>query len=116
MQPVACDQDLRDAIYLGLRRRLSELDIVWIRDVGRATLPDWDLLGWAAAEGRMLLTQDKRTMPVNVAGRLRAGLTVPRVVLIPQAVAVRVAIEDVAYLLSVATDADWDGHVIWLPV
>ena len=46
----------------GLMLRLPQLDIVSVRHVGLAGLPDPTLLKWAAREDRAILTHDRRTM------------------------------------------------------
>ena len=115
MQPVATDQDFREQIVRGLRSRVS-IDLVRLIDVGRAQDADWDVLGWAAEEGRVLLTHDARTMTAHLNSRLRAGLAAPRVILVPQNFPIGRAIDEIVYILSVATDEDWDGYVLRLPL
>ncbi|MEG4913169.1 DUF5615 family PIN-like protein [Microcoleus sp. B13-B4] len=43
-------------------RRLPELDIVRVQDVGLIHTDDPDILEWAANEGRILLTPDVATI------------------------------------------------------
>jgi predicted nuclease of predicted toxin-antitoxin system len=62
----AADQNFDARNIAGLLRRMPDLEIVHIRDVGLAEAPDPSVLTWVAAEGRVLLTHDRAT-PVGVA-------------------------------------------------
>ena len=70
-------------ILRGLRRRLPNLDVVRALDVGLAGVADPDLLEWAAAADRILLTHDVNTVPGFAYDRVRAGLPMPGVFLVP---------------------------------
>jgi predicted nuclease of predicted toxin-antitoxin system len=62
MFKLAADASLDGPLYRALRRRLPDLDIVHVQDVGLRTASDPDILEWSAREGRVLLTHDRRTM------------------------------------------------------
>src|SRR5437899_3151612 len=57
------DENFDGDILRGLLRRLPDLDVVRVQDVGLAGTPDPDLLAWAAGEERILLTHDRATVP-----------------------------------------------------
>lgn len=57
------DHNFNGRILRGLRRRIPNLDVVCALDVGLASVGDPDLLEWAAAEDRLLLTHDVNTVP-----------------------------------------------------
>ena len=46
-------------IVRGLLRRMPNLDVVRVQDVGLVQTPDPNILVWAAAEERILLTHDR---------------------------------------------------------
>lgn len=56
------DENFNGAILRGLVRRLPELDIVRVQDIGLIHTDDPDILEWAANEGRILLTHDVATI------------------------------------------------------
>ena len=58
----AADENFNHTITRGLLRRQPDLDIVRAQDVGLAGAKDEVVLEWAASEGRVLLTQDARTI------------------------------------------------------
>lgn len=81
-----------------------------------AEAPDRDVLLFAAAESRVVLTHDVSTMPDEVYALAAAGQPVPRVAVVSQAMAVGTAVEQLAILLSASTDKDWEQLLIWLPL
>jgi predicted nuclease of predicted toxin-antitoxin system len=56
------DENFNGAILRGLVRRLPELDIVRVQDVGLIHTDDPDILEWAANQRRILLTHDVATL------------------------------------------------------
>jgi predicted nuclease of predicted toxin-antitoxin system len=69
------DQNFNAHIVDGLTRRDSSLDLIHIRDVGLATALDPAVLEWAALQGRVLLTHDRRTIPGFAYARVASGPT-----------------------------------------
>ena len=82
MLKLPSDENFDGDILRGLYRRCAELDIVRVQDVGLSATPDPDILAWAAAEGRILLTHDRDTMPNFAYDRVRAGQPMPGVFLV----------------------------------
>jgi hypothetical protein len=70
---LVADQNFNEHILNGLSRRVQALDIVRVRDVGLTGAEDRAILEWAAREGRVLLTHDRRTIPGFAYERVRAG-------------------------------------------
>lgn len=68
------DENFNGAILRGLVRRLPELDIVRVQDVGLIHTDDPDILEWAANEGRILLTHDVATITMYAYDRVDRGL------------------------------------------
>jgi hypothetical protein len=62
MLRLASDADVHGEIIRGLRRRLPEIDLVRAQDVLSEGTPDPEVLAWAAAENRVLITNDRNTM------------------------------------------------------
>jgi predicted nuclease of predicted toxin-antitoxin system len=51
--------------------RQPDLDIVRVQDVGLAGVGDPDILAWAAANDRIILTQDRATLPDYASNAVR---------------------------------------------
>lgn len=68
------DENVDVDIVLGLKRRVDDVDIVRVQDVGLRTQDDPAILPWAADEGRVLVSHDLRTVPDFAFERVVAGL------------------------------------------
>jgi predicted nuclease of predicted toxin-antitoxin system len=66
------DENFNRRIVTGLLRRIEDLDLVRVQDVGLAGGDDPTVLGWAAEHGRVLLTHDAATIPDCALARLAA--------------------------------------------
>ena len=62
MLRLASDADVHGDIIRGLYRRRPEIDLVRAQDVLPIGTPDADVLAWAVAQGRILITNDRNTM------------------------------------------------------
>jgi Domain of unknown function (DUF5615) len=81
MLRLASDADVHGEIVRGVHRRRPEIDLVRVQDTLSESVSDLEVLAWAAAEARALVTNDRNTM-VGFAYQLAAaGDLVPGVVL-----------------------------------
>jgi predicted nuclease of predicted toxin-antitoxin system len=71
------DQNFNEHIVDGLTRRDSALAALHVRDIGLAAAPDAEILEWAAQQGRILLTHDRKTIPSFAYERVAAGQPMP---------------------------------------
>jgi hypothetical protein len=110
------DENLDRAIVSGLLRRNVDIDFVRAQDIGLLGASDRVLLDWAAAEQRLVVTQDVNTLPGYAFERVRAGLPMPGVLEVPQRMAVGQAIEDLLLLVECSHDGEWEGRVLHLPL
>jgi predicted nuclease of predicted toxin-antitoxin system len=110
------DHNFNDHILTGFLALDTSIDVIRTSDVGLAQVPDEDLLEWAAAAGRVILTHDEHTMIGFAYNRVTAGTPMPGVVLVHQWAPVKRAIDDVLYLAQAGVPADFDGRVIHVPL
>ena len=110
------DENFNNDILHGLLRRRPELDIVRVQDVGLAEEDDPPILAWAAHEGRILLTQDVRTIPRYAHQRVRAGLPMPGVIEVSQSLPINQAIEEILLISECIREGEWEGQVHYLPL
>src|SRR5437588_12813378 len=68
------DEDVHGDIVHGLRRRQPTLDLVRVHDVGLLHTPDPTILEWAAQQGRVVVSVDKKTLAVAAWDRVARGL------------------------------------------
>ena len=92
------------------------LDLVRVQDTSLAAALDPDVLEFAASENRLLLTHDAQTMPGFAYDRVRAGKRMPGVIVCPQRLGIGDAIRDIALLVELSQDAEWDDQVVYLPL
>lgn len=109
------DEDLNDRIVRGLRRLEESIDIVCVREVGLTGKHDSEVLAWAAAENRVLLTHDAATMIRFAYLRISENLPMPGLVAISQFAAIGDVIDDIAVLAGASTEGEWAGQVIYVP-
>lgn len=110
------DEDFNALIVRGLVRRMPDLDIVGVKEVGLSAAEDPIVLEWATQAGRILLTHDVNTMLGFADARIRNGAHHMGVVKVPQSLGIGRAIEDLEYIAHVATPADLRNQFLHLPL
>ena len=110
------DEDFDNDILRRAVLRLPDLDIVRVQEVGLLGKSDPVVLEWAAREKRVLLTHDIRTMRRHAYTRLEAGLSMPGVFVVPQALPIAQAIAEVLLLAECSVEGEWEGQVRFLPL
>jgi predicted nuclease of predicted toxin-antitoxin system len=116
MLRLVSDADFNGRVYRALLLRDPSLDIVRAQDVGLRTAPDPDVLAWAAAEGRIVLTQDQATMPDFAWDRVRAGLPMPGVFVARDDVPIGLRVQEILIVALCSTQAEWENQVVYLPL
>jgi predicted nuclease of predicted toxin-antitoxin system len=109
------DADLDARVVRGLRGRAPEIDIRTAADTGLAGLRDSQVLQIAAQSGRVLVSQDRRTMPGHFR-RFVAGAKSPGVVLLRGGVSISAAVEELVLIWSASEAEDWVDRLIWIPL
>ncbi len=66
------DENIDSDLVLGVRRRVDDIDILRVQDVGLRTLGDLEILQWAADGGRIPISHDLKTIPGFAGDRLIA--------------------------------------------
>jgi len=110
------DENFKRQILIGLRRRAASVDAVRVQDAGLSGAEDPDILAWAAAERRVLLTHDAQTVPDFAYQRLREGVPMSGVVIVPDQMAIGRAIEDLVLMLEAGSQDDFEHQILYLPL
>lgn len=116
MLKLAADEDFNNRIVRGLLRRAPDIDLKRVQDAGLLAANDPSVLEWAAGEGRVLLTHDVTTMKRHAFARISAGLPMPGVFEIAQALPIGVAIDEILILVECSLESEWEGQVRFLPL
>jgi predicted nuclease of predicted toxin-antitoxin system len=110
------DENFNRKIVVGLQRRIEDLDLVRVQDVGLRTAEDPEVLEWAAEHGCVLLTHDSQTVPDFAHQRVIAEQPMAGVIIVPALMALASAIEDLELLVGASLDGEWDNQVNYLPL
>lgn len=112
----AADENFNNDIIRGLRRRRAQLDIVRVQDYGLSGADDPSVLAWCAAEQRVLLSHDVRTLAGYAYERAGRGLPQPGVFEVQRSLPMSRVIEDLIILAEASHDGEWEGQVRFLPI
>ncbi len=116
MLRLAADEDFNGRIVRGLRRREPGLGLVRVQDTEVFGAPDPEVLEWAAADSRVLLTHDVSTMTAFAYERVRKGQSMPGIVEVPQSLPIGQAIDDILLLAAASRAEEYEGQVLYLPL
>ena len=109
------DADLDGRVLRGLRRAAPEIDIRTAAEAGLAGCQDQDVLRIAAAEGRVLVSQDHRTMPGHFR-RFVGSAASPGVILLRGGISIATAIEEIVLIWSASEAEEWVNRLVWIPL
>lgn len=111
----AADENLNRHLLRGLLRRIPDLDIVRMQDVGLAGVDDPSILEWCAQESRLLVTHDVQTVTKYAYERASRGDPMPGVVEVAQTAPVGLVIEDLVLLARASELGEYEGQILHLP-
>jgi hypothetical protein len=116
MLRLASDADVHGDILRGLRRRLPQIDLVRVQDDLAEGTPDPDVLAWAAAQGRVLITNDRNTMIGFAYQRVASGAGMPGLIVTTNDQSIGAAIDDISLISEyMPEDEIRDQIVVFLP-
>jgi hypothetical protein len=116
MPRLLADENLNDDIVRGLLLRQPDLDVVRVRDAGLSGANDPDILAWAAANNRVVLTHDRATLPDYAFERLAAREAMTGVFVVNDRLPVGQAIQEILLVVACSEQAEWNGRVVHLPL
>ena len=110
------DENLNNHIYRSLLLQRPGLDIVRVQDVGLSGKSDPDVLKWAVAEKRILITHDVRTIPPLALEWMNENRPIPGIFLVEQDASLGQIILDLLLIVDASDQSEWDGFVYYLPL
>lgn len=116
MLRLVSDENFHGDVLRGLYRRRPDLDVVRVQDVELSTTSDPDILAWAAAEGRVVLTHDRDTMPGFAYARVRAGQPMPGVFVVRDLMPIGQAIDEILLAVEGLAPEECKDLVRFLPL
>src|SRR5205807_4227876 len=116
MLRLASDADVHGDILRGLRRRRPDIDLVRAQDALPEGTPDPEVLAWAAAENRILLTNDRNTMVGFAYQRVAAGEPMAGLIATTNEQSIGSAIDDILLVAEyMPEDEIKEQVVVFLP-
>jgi uncharacterized protein DUF5615 len=116
MLRLASDADIHGEIIRGLRRRVPEIDLVRVQDSFPEGTADRELLAWAAAQNRVLISNDRNTMVGFAYARVRAGEPVPGLISTTNEQSIGSTIDDILLIAEYMPEEEIrDQVVVFLP-
>jgi hypothetical protein len=109
------DADLNHVIVKAMLRREPSIDFQTAHAAGLVGLRDPEVLARAADAGRVLVTHDRKTMPKHFAEFI-GQTTSHGVIIIPQKLPVRAAIEDLLLIWTASEAEEWHNRIQVLPL
>jgi len=110
------DHNFNHDILRGLDRKCPAVDILTTQEEGLETTEDPDLLEWAAAEDRVILTHDRETMHGYANDRVNAGLGMVGVVIVSDRITLRQAIEEIVLIETCMDQLELKDRVMFVPM
>jgi hypothetical protein len=108
------DEHIPSTLVHALRDR--GIDVTRVQDVGLSSTPDPDILEWAAAGPYVFVTFDRNTVPGFAHDRVRAGLPMPGVAVIDQALPIGTMADELHVIVACATADDLRDQVVYIPL
>jgi predicted nuclease of predicted toxin-antitoxin system len=111
MLRIASDENFNGNVVAGLLQRSDLIDIIRVQDVGLSGSSDEVVLEWCAANSRVLLTHDLRTVPPLAHERVERGLQMPGVLHLPQQSFSGPSIDTLLVYILASEPEELDGQV-----
>ncbi|HAZ48203.1 MAG TPA: hypothetical protein DCZ55_28025 [Cyanobacteria bacterium UBA11371] len=108
------DADLKQAIVTGTIRRESNIDFQSAYAAGLEGKVDREVLAIAAQDGRVLVTHDRKTMPIEF-GEFVTTQTSAGVLILSQKLAIADAIESLILIWEASTAEEWIDQIMSIP-
>lgn len=109
------DADFRFGIVRGLRRRDPAIDFLSAQATISESMADPDVLVLAKTLGRVLVSHDHATMPGHFY-RFLEHQDSPGLILVPQALPIGVAIEELHLTWACGEAEEFRNRVVYLPL
>jgi precorrin-6B methylase 1 len=109
------DNDLDQRIVVACLRLNPSIDFQTAPAAGLHGLPDEEVLAYAAGEGRVLVSHDRKTMPAHFARFLAAGETSPGLIIVSTKLPVGRAAEEIHLLWEASAAEEYVNSIYNLP-
>ena len=109
------DADFNENIVAGVLRREPQVDFRTALQGGLRGLDDMQALALAAQDGRVLVSHDRKTMPVQFAEFVRSN-TSPGLFIVSQKTDLLSAIEGLLLVWAATEPEEWVNKICTIPI
>lgn len=109
------DADFNEDIVSGVLRRVPEIDFQTANEAGFESLGDYEILAIAANDGRILVSHDRKTMPIHFGTFIETN-TSRGVFIVQQDAAIVRVIEDLILIWSASEAEEYINSIRTLPL
>jgi len=109
------DADFNEDIVTGVLRRVPEIDFQTAAEAGLEGLPDENVLKIAAAEHRILISHDRKTMPKHFAEFIQQERCWG-ILLVSQKLEISAAIEQIVLIWAASEAEEYINSIKQLPI
>lgn len=111
------DENTSHAILKGLKRRQSEVEVRVIGGEGAPPLSTKDetILGFLEREGYILVSSNRRTMPIHLQEHLQNGGHIPGILLLRQQVSYKQIIDTLELIWLANVPEDFQDQIKYIP-
>ena len=102
-------------VLRGLRRAVLDIDFQTATEAGLEGISDPEVLRIAAEQGRILVSQDRRTMPGHFHQFISTAKS-PGVILLREGISIAAAIEELALIWASSNPQEWENRLVWIPL
>ena len=117
MLRLASDADVHGDIIRGLRRRAPTIDLIRTSSALAEGTHDTEVLAWAAADNRILISNDRNTMVNHAHQRLFLDQSMPGIIVTTNDQSIGQAIEDILIVAEcMPAEEIRERVVVYLPL
>jgi len=112
------DEHVPLIIQVLLEQRAPEMHVYAIGDgiVPPKGTPDPDILAWIEAQGCLLITNNRATMPVHLHAHLAQGRHVPGIVQLPRRMDIQATADDLILIWGASLPGEFKDQIVYLPL
>lgn len=111
------DESANEDVLRAWRERMPDCDVLTVHQAQLSGADDDEVAEWAIAENRVIVTQDRSTMPGVVVGRMQSGHRVPGLVVMDLTrLSPGAAAEDLVLIAAASHPSELVNRVLFVPL
>jgi len=116
MLRILVDENFNQRILRGVVNQIPNLDYIIVQKTELEGSDDPSLLAWAAGQQRVILTHDVNTVTKFAYDRIRSNEFMQGVIVVPKALAIGIAVEELAILIVCSDPEELENQVKYVPI